>query len=209
MKQSEKTQLSYNRILSAAIAEFGTHSYESASINTICQKNKISKGLVYHNFKNKDTLYLCCVKACFHEITSYLGNAQYSSENETENIQKLLTLRQQFFRENPYFGNIFFQTVLNPPRHLLQEIQEIRKEFDEFHASRYRKLLGQLELREGITPDMATEYFFAFQEMFNSYFQNRVQESTDLLSLAKDHESRLSSFLNIMLYGIAKGEPTL
>ena len=117
MNQKEKTQLSYQKILSAAIIEFGTHSYESASINTICSENQISKGLVYHNFKNKDELYLRCVKVCFDEMTSYLRNATHASEDANEKIRKLLILRQQFFQENPYFSNIFFQAVLNPPKH--------------------------------------------------------------------------------------------
>ena len=47
MNQKAKTQFTYNRILNAAITEFGTHSYESGSINNICSKNQISKGLIY------------------------------------------------------------------------------------------------------------------------------------------------------------------
>ena len=209
MNQKEKTQLSYQKILSAAIIEFGTHSYESASINTICSENQISKGLVYHNFKNKDELYLRCVKVCFDEMTSYLRNATHASEDENEKIRKLLILRQQFFQENPYFSNIFFQAVLNPPKHLLSQIRELRYEFDAFHTACYQELLNKLELREGITPEMATEYFLAFQEMFNRYFQRKLHENADFTSLVKDHEIHLSNILNIILYGIAKEEPTL
>ena len=56
MRKEEKTRRTYERILSAAIAEFGTKSYDSASLTTLCNENQISKGLVYHNFKNKDEL---------------------------------------------------------------------------------------------------------------------------------------------------------
>lgn len=208
MNQKEKTQISYHKILNAAIAEFGTHSYESASINTICSENHISKGLIYHNFENKDELYLRCVEVCFNEITAYLSSSQYASEDARENMHQLLSRRQQFFEENPYLGNIFFQAVLNPPKHLLQEIHEIRRGFDEFHAARYRELLEEVELRDGITVEMATEYFFIFQEMFNSYFQNKVCGNTDFLSLVKDNEICLSNILNILFYGIAKENPT-
>ena len=209
MNQKEKTQISYNKILNAAIAEFGTHSYESASINTMCSENHISKGLIYHNFKNKDELYLRCVEVCFNKITSYLSSAQYESEDARENVHQLLSLRQHFFEENPYLCNIFFHAVLNPPKHLLQQIREIRHGFDEFHTVRYRELLNEVELRDGITVEMATEYFFAFQEMFNNYFQNQVCKTTDFISLVEDHEIQLSNMINIMLYGIAKENPTL
>lgn len=209
MNQKKKTKLTYNKILNAAIKEFGTHSYESASVNSICSENKISKGLVYHNFRNKDELYLRCVEVCFNEMTSYLCSVQYTSENGKERIHKLLTIRQRFFHENPLLGNIFFQTILSPPRHLLHEIHALRKEFDEFHAAQYRDLLKNMELRDGITPEMAIEYFFAFQEMFNGYYQNQARDEKDFISLIKNHELHLMNVIDILLYGIAKEEPTL
>ena len=49
MKQKEKSQISKEKILNAAIIEFGTKTYESASLNNICSDNNISKGLIYHN----------------------------------------------------------------------------------------------------------------------------------------------------------------
>lgn len=204
MKQEEKTKRTYLKILNAAIAEFGTKSYENASLNTICSAYQISKGLIYHNFKNKDELYLRCVEVCYQEMTSYLRNAPYSSQDDRKNIEMLFSLRQTFFMENPAYCNLFFQTILQPPKHLRKEIQEIRREFDEFHAMRYKELLKQTKLRDGITEDMAIEYFFIFQEMFNGYFQRQANDGMDFSVLIKNHESSLPNILNIMLYGIAK-----
>ena len=47
-------EITYEKILDAAITEFGTKSYETASLNTVCSENNISKGLLYHHFKSKD-----------------------------------------------------------------------------------------------------------------------------------------------------------
>ena len=47
MRKEEKTKLTYERILSAAMEEFGTKSYDSASLTTLCNEKRISKGLVY------------------------------------------------------------------------------------------------------------------------------------------------------------------
>ena len=68
MKKQEKTQKTKERILAAALQEFGTKSYDTASINSICEIGKISKGLIYHNFKGKDELYLLCVKKSYDEL---------------------------------------------------------------------------------------------------------------------------------------------
>lgn len=206
MRKEEKTRRTYEKILSAAMAEFGTKGYDNASVTTLCNENQISKGLVYHNFKNKDELYLKCVEICFGEMTAYLKSREYDAENVQESIRKLLDMRQQFFRENPYYCNIFFNTVLQPPAHLRKEIHEFRQKYDEFYIDCFRALLQQMQLRNGITIDAATEYFIVFLEMFNGYFQSKSCEKQDLHTLVEDHEVNLSKILDIMLYGVAKEE---
>ena len=204
MKQNEKKQLSQDKILNAAIVEFGTKSYENASLNNICSDNKISKGLIYHYFKNKDELYLCCVKICFDEFTKFLNSEGYIFTDFQKDINNYLALRCRFFHENPNYSNIFFNTVLQPPMHLKEQIKEIRKDFDSQGLEYYKNALKNIVLREDITEEEAMEYFFIFQEMFNGYFQSRAYENSDFNSLIEAHEMKLSKILNIMLYGIAK-----
>lgn len=204
MKQAEKSKITYDKILNGAIKEFGTKSYETASLNNICSDNNISKGLIYHNFKNKDELYLCCVKLCFDELTSFLNSSKYNSNNFRENIKNLLDMRYQFFKENPYYSNIFFGTVLQSPKHLSAKIKELRNEFDNFNSEQYRKIINSVELRDDVTADEALEYFFMLGEMFNGYFESKAYKNTDLNSLIEDHEIKLSKILDIMIYGIVK-----
>lgn len=206
MKKEEKTRRTYERILTAAIAEFGTKSYDNASITTLCNENQISKGLVYHNFKNKDELYLKCVEECFGVMIKYFSMREYKTGSIQESLHNLFRIREKFFAENPYLCNIFFQTVVQPPDHLRREIHELRKAYDAFYINCFRELLQQIRLREGITADMAVEYFMFFIEMFNGYFRGRSDEEEDIHALMKDHEGNLSKILDIMLYGVAKEE---
>lgn len=206
MRKEEKTRRTYERILSAAMAEFGTKTYDSASLTTICNENQISKGLVYHNFKNKDELYLKCVEECFKEMTAYFHGREYKAETVQESLHNLFQMRQQFFKENPYDCNIFFQIVLQPPAHLQKEIQALRQKYDEFYVNCFRDLLQRLQLREGITIEAAMEYFMIFLEMYNGYFQGKSGQKEDIHALIKDHEVNLSKILDIMLYGVAKSE---
>jgi hypothetical protein len=67
--------------------------------------------------------------------------------------------------------------------------------------------LNCLTLRDGITKELALEYFLAASEMFNSYFQKIAEQNGDYRELIDDHEGRLSAIFDIMLYGVAK-EPT-
>lgn len=204
MKQEEKTKLSYEKILNAAIIEFGENSYNSASLNAICTSNGISKGLLYHNFKNKDHLYLCCIRRCFEKMNEYLSKFSTLSDDAAANIQNVLNLRQQFFDEYPQYANLFYQVMFQQPDHLKKEIRKIRYQFDQYHADKFKELLSQIQLRNGISVDMAMEYFFLLQEMFNSHFQRKNLENTNVYDMIKNHENSISNFLNIMLYGIAQ-----
>lgn len=204
MKKEEKTKRTYERIMAAAIIEFGSKSYDNASLTTLCNENQISKGLIYHNFKNKDELYLKCVELCFEKMTDYFKSREYKAENVQESMHNLFQIRQEFFKENPYYCNIFFNTVLQPPEHLRNEIQKLRRKYDEFYLQCFKELLQQIQLRDEITVDAAMEYFMFFLETFNGIFRNRSDEQEDMYALMEDHEINLSKILDIMLYGVAK-----
>ncbi len=206
MNQKEKSQLSKDKILNAAIAEFGTKTYENASLNNICNDNKISKGLIYHYFENKDELFLKCVKACFDAFVDYLSKEEFDQLDFQKYMQSYIDLRYRFFQENVYYSHIFFNAVLQPPVHLKEKIRDLRADFDALNIKHYRMALSNATLRDGITKEEATEYFFIFQEVFNGYFQDKAYESLDLNSIIEVHELKLSKILNIMIYGIAKEE---
>ena len=53
MKREEKNQISRQRILESAAKEFAEKGYGLSSINVICAEGDISKGILYHYFKDK------------------------------------------------------------------------------------------------------------------------------------------------------------
>lgn len=206
MKKAEKTRLSRERILNAALEEFGSKSYENASLNTMCAAHHISKGLLYHNFENKDALYLACVSACYRDMAEFIGEVKPESGDVRKEIQRMMARRQEFFQTHPAYSRIFFQTVLQPPQHLKVQLREIRRDFDAFNAARFQNLLERLPLREGLSTEQAMSCFFAFQEMYNGYFQNRADGETSFDDLVRAHEVRLNDLLDILLYGMIRRE---
>lgn len=116
----------------------------------------------------------------------------------------LLRLRRKFFSGRPNHANLFFRSLLQPPKHLLPQLKEARRGFDSFCTEHYRNTLAGLSLREGITEKMALEYFAIFMEMFNGYLQSKASQGSDYKALMEAHEEKLSEILDMMLYGIAK-----
>jgi len=202
MKKEEKTQRTRERILAAALEEFGTKSYDSASINTICAASQVSKGLLYHNFKGKDDLYLQCVDQCYREMLAYIQ--ERDDDSGAFDIPQWLAIRQSFFGEHPHYSNIFFNTVLQPPKHLVGQIHAIREDFDAYYQRRLKAFLSCIPLREGITTEDALSCFMVFSEMCNGYFQNKALAAADYKTLIDAHEGKMAQLFHILLYGIAR-----
>lgn len=194
----------FQRIVASARIEFGTKSYGEASMNTICKNGEISKGSLYHYFKDKDALYLYCVKAVFESLVATLNEGKDTFDQGEKAITHYLSLRQRFFNENPYEAFIFTSTLLHPPIHLLQEIKEIKKELEAFNNAYYQKAIEHLTLKSDYTKEEAVTYFLIFQESFNHYFQNKSYENYQ--AFIADHELKLNKLLKIILYGMAQEE---
>lgn len=198
MKQDERTRQTKEKIITAATEEFGTCGYSASSLNHICGKHDIAKGLIYHNFKDKDVLYLSCVSRCFAAVTEYLKTQQGVS------LETYMSLRYRFFSEHLLYARIFFEAILQPPAKLKEKINELRQEFDILNREIYRLALQKLTLRDGVSETQALSYFEIVQGMFNGYFSNSAYTGSDFSEVVTEHEERLKQMLDFMLYGIAK-----
>lgn len=198
MKQEMKTELTKEKIIKAAIIEFGTKGYSGASLNTICNSG-ISKGLLYHNFENKDAIFIACVKRCFRKFTDYLKQQDIGAD-----FHKYMSARLCYFNEHKKEAHIFFEAVLQPPIQLQAEIAELRTDFDMLNRELYQKVLSSVSLRPGITEKEALSYFTLMQTMFNGYFSSPAYRELSLSERMIAHEESLSKLLDFMLYGIAE-----
>ena len=195
--------MSKQKIIQAALREFGTHGYEKSTVNAICSQSMISKGLLYHNFSGKDQLYLACVENCFSDLINYM-----QSDRTQMDLPRYLKRRLQYFTENPLCARIFFEALLQPPKELTCEIGKIKKEFETFNRNIYRTALSHLKLRQGITEQDALEYYEIIQETFNCYFSSPSYFGREIRSVIAEHESKLEKMLDFMFYGIVEREET-
>ena len=199
MKQREKTELTVQRILSAAIAEFGANGYAGGAVNNIC-KTGINKGLIYHNFKGKDELYLTCLHISCEKLVEYVR-----SRNCPDDLMQYMNVRMDFFREYPNEAHIFFDALLNPQPHLREGIREALQPFEALNERIYRRALQSVTLREHVTMEDALFYFRQMQTMFNGYFSSPACCGAGLDEKVRIHEDNIPKLFNFMLYGIAKG----
>lgn len=203
MKQTQRNALSRQRILAGAKDVFSRYGYRAASINTICTENQISKGIIYHYFKDKDALYLLCVESSFQAAAEYLraaaGKLTGSAE---EQLNGYFDARIRFFAENPQDLGIFASAVFSPPEHLQEEIARLRRPFDQLNISVFTQLLKSQKIREDLNMDDVIRDFGMYMDYFNLRFRSEAAAQGSPEEILKHHEERCHCQLNVMLYGI-------
>ena len=204
MKRAKQNELMIQKILNNAIEEFNSYDYESASLNRICKKGQISKGIIYHYFKDKDDLYLKCVQICFETLIEYYNQKNFNCLDLSEAVIGYMQIRAQFFEEHTEFRGLFFNVLLRTPSHLQHEVNNLKKELDTINLSFLKNQLSKITLKDSISVDGAVKFLDIQINSFNEYFQKAAEENENFHSVIEKHEDMIVEWLNIILYGIVK-----
>lgn len=84
MRQQERSERTRRKIMLASVEEFGSRSYTAASVNSICERGDLPKGLIYHYFRSKEELYLACMKEMMDGLIQRLESRLEESTEEGE-----------------------------------------------------------------------------------------------------------------------------
>ncbi len=161
MKQQERQQKSREKILSAAMQEFAERGYEEVTVDSICQKYEISKGMLYHYYSGKDALFLLCVQHTFQQLEEYLLERmeQLEQKDPVEAMQEYFLLRESFFQENPQQKQIFEAALLRAPIQLTEQIEQIRQPLIRVNREFLHRTLLRLPLQKGLEQEEVLRYF--------------------------------------------------
>lgn len=201
MKREEKNALARQRILEAAIGEFSRKGYEGASLTAFCTEHGISKGIVYHHFRDRNELYLLCVQSCFDALTQRLGKAMENARGRVEEqMDVFFQVWLHFFMEHPEYLGIFSDAVFRTPAVLAEQISLLRRDYDALYAAMIAQMVEGRQLRVGLDMDYLTGEFQAYMDLFNTRFMSRSPGSWE--DTVRAHEVRCRQQLDILFYGI-------
>ena len=190
MKQAEKNKRSRAYIVQHAFAEFAAHGYAGSSLNQICSRGGISKGLLYHYHANKDALYIACVQLLFQDMTQHI---QTHIDEADVTIAQYFAVRMEFFQQHPAHRQLFYDVLIDPQGHLAQQLAQCRAAFDALNTRLLRAVLQRERLAAGLTLEQAVRQFHLFVNFLGVY----VREDTPA-----DAEQKTQDLLHTMLYGM-------
>lgn len=187
MKQQERQKKSKEKILQAAITEFSASGYDKVTMENICTRHGISKGMMYHYYSGKDDLFLLCVQNMYQMMQQYLEEnmAELEKKDALHALKEFWMLRESFFGEHPPFKNIFENALLRTPPHLFQRIEEIRGPIEALNRQFLHRTIGKIELRENLKKENVSIYLEAMESVFWKLVEQyrREQRISDVHSL--------------------------
>ena len=168
MKQQERQKKSKEKILQAAITEFSASGYDKVTMENICTRHGISKGMMYHYYSGKDDLFLLCVQNMYQMMQQYLEEnmAELEKKDALHALKEFWMLRESFFGEHPPFKNIFENALLRTPPHLFEKIEEIRGPIEALNRQFLHRTIGKIELRENLKKENVSIYLEAMESVF-------------------------------------------
>lgn len=202
MTQKERQERRKEEIYHAALIEFGTLGYEKVSMERICGQHGISKGIMYHYYSNKDELFLLCVGRTFADLRAYVERdaGKLAGQGILETIKNFFMIREYYFQLNPRQKMIFEDAMLHPPKHLVEQIQELRGPIREVNREFIRQLLKKAPLRSEVDFQKAVRYLesveYYFQSIMRNYRDDRATE--DMHTMFETAEE----ILEMVLFGI-------
>lgn len=211
MTQEERKRRSRQEICRGALEEFGTYGYQPVTMERICTRHNISKGMMYHYFANKDELFLLCVERTFGDLKTYLEQAVEremagpAGRDPVAAIQNFFLLRETYFRERPLEKGIFEEALFRPPKHLLARILELRAPVRELNVRFLLGLMDQSQLRPGLTRERAVRYLEGMEAIFRAAADSWscAGATPDLHTLLK----RAGETADLILFGVFRQPP--
>ncbi|KHE67114.1 TetR/AcrR family transcriptional regulator [Halobacillus sp. BBL2006] len=165
-----------DRILNAALAEFAQRGYKQASTNQIVKDAGISKGALFHYFKNKKDLYLSLYD---HFIDLFLTQMQEQLDWTEKDIfirnRKLASIKIELFHRYPEIFN-FLNSVLTEDAREIQKALQVRRET--FLSQNYKEMMADIDpspFREGVDVDKAVDVITWSLEGFSYRQQAKVK----------------------------------
>ncbi len=102
-KQTRDAAATQERILNAALVEFGTQGYGGGRIAEIAREAKCNIRMVYHYFGSKEELYIACLERVYNDIRNEELKLNLTQLEPDVAVERLVEFTFEHMKNNPNF----------------------------------------------------------------------------------------------------------
>lgn len=145
-------------ILQAALEEFYLKGYEGASTNQIIKAAGVSKGILFHYFTDKRTLFLSLVDEClsryYQLLTSSLSDV---SDDLFDSLEQLGHIKMNILKSDPMMYGFIAKAFMAMPEELKTELELRQRRMHKASAPLLASRIDRSRFRDGVDPEQAIE----------------------------------------------------
>ena len=185
------TEEKKKKIIDVCVEEFSQNGYKNASTNNIVKNAEISKGILFHYFGSKKSLYLYVYDYVTDFVTEIFNEKMSNLPADFfERVMEIGIIKLKIASEYPSEFKFSLDVFLHTPEDLKQEVQErygkIYKEnikllFNEINTPKFRAGINRnkaMELVMFALDGLSNKYFKAFESMPVSNIMSELEQIT-------------------------------
>ena len=154
------SQEQHDKIMDTAIRAFANKGFAGANINIIAKDSGVSVGVLYRCYKNKESLFIECVKKCLLFLEKVFGELQSKGGTIQDMIENLVIQAQQVARKRPECFGLYKQIMVSElPGSLKYLVKMIEGRTAELYVSIARHAREDGLLSKDIDPAMFAFFF--------------------------------------------------
>lgn len=118
-----RSDITKQKILDAALIEFGTLGFELASTNTIYLAAGVSKGTVFKYYPTKAELFYAIYSREFEAMMTYLEPVlNVGNSDPFEKVMDITLSKVQYAREHPHATRLLMDAITKPPQAIRERL---------------------------------------------------------------------------------------
>lgn len=202
-QKEQQSQESREVILEAAIQEFGSYGFLSASTNRMCQRANISKGLLFHYYRTKENLFSGVLERCFADLQRCTEPLQEQAGRALEYIGQFYGARMQFFLSHPYHYRILRESMSNMDGAIGQLLHQKRGELYREKSHLFEQLVDGFPLKDGVDRGRALELMVLVSDHVQQTFMDRIRSGTvEPVQMLQEFQQEHRAMIRMVMLGI-------
>lgn len=196
------------KILEVCIHEFADKGYDKASTNSIIKEAGISKGILFHYFKNKKSLFFYILDYCIREmIEEYNKYPLTETKDIFQRISELGVIKLKIAHKYPYIVKLFMESLEKAPQDMRSEIEKKYIQISKEWMPMFFEDIDYSKFRRGVEPSKAIQIIMLFLgALGEKYLQDFRGKEHQLFLNYETIMSEYMEYMEILKYGMYGSE---
>lgn len=190
-----------DKILLAALDEFGSRGYDLSSTNVIAQKANVSKGSIFKYYKSKSLLFYELFNNEINKfIMAYRDMLPTFSNDVLEKLIEIILWKSFYSQTHPESAKVLLEGIANPPKEIKSQIANSMIMLQELSIESIFSQINKDNLRDDITEATFNRTLNIALSGLQATYINKKTTFDSLFSI----KDEAMEFLKIIIRGMEK-----